>query len=128
LPVPVIRRYALKGKRSALVRTPSGDLIPVERKKTCAPRRGPYDGDQIRATAYCILVDEESGRTPPFMHIQHADRWFDVPYTPERKRWVLEMSVPLWQVRRAVANCHRSHRIAAKYGNCDQNASCGEAL
>jgi hypothetical protein len=39
-----------------------GALVPVERKKSRAPRRGPYDGDLIQATAYCILVEEEFGR------------------------------------------------------------------
>jgi len=37
-PVLVSRRYGLKGKPDAVVRTESGDVIPVERKKTRAPR------------------------------------------------------------------------------------------
>ena len=41
------------------MRTESGHLIPVERKKTLAPRRGPYDGDLIQAAVYCMLVEEE---------------------------------------------------------------------
>jgi CRISPR-associated exonuclease Cas4 len=109
------------------VRTESGDLIPVERKKSRAPRRGPYDGDLIQATAYCILVEEEFGRTPPFMRIQYADHSFDEPYTPARKQWVLETSAQLRLARQA-ADCHRSHRIAAKCRNCGQRQHCGEAL
>jgi hypothetical protein len=77
----------LKGRPDALVRTESGDFIPVERKKTRAPRRGPYDGDLLQTTAYCILVEEDCA--PPFMRIQYSDRWFDEPYTPELKRWIL---------------------------------------
>jgi CRISPR/Cas system-associated exonuclease Cas4 (RecB family) len=126
-PVLVSHRYGIKGKPDALVRTGSGDLIPVERKKTHAPRCGPYDGDLIQATAYCILVEEEFGRTPPFMRIQYADRWFDEPYTPERKQWVLEMCIRLRQARRA-GDCRRSHRIAAKCRNCGQRQNCGGAL
>lgn len=126
-PVLVSRRYGLKGKPDALVRTESGHLIPVERKKTLAPRRGPYDGDLIQAAVYCMLVEEESGRTPPFMRIQYADRWFDEPFTPELKRWVLEISVRLRQARRQ-NDCHRSHRIAAKCRNCGQRPNCVEAL
>jgi hypothetical protein len=45
-------RYGLKGKPDTLVRTKSGDVIPVERKKTRAPRNRPYDSDLIQATAY----------------------------------------------------------------------------
>lgn len=126
-PVLVSHRYGLKGKPDALVRTKSGKLIPVERKKTLAPRRGPYDGDLIQATVYCILVEQETGRMPPFMRIQYADRWFDEPYTPELKRWVLETSTRLRQARRQT-DCHRSHLIAAKCRTCGQTQNCVEAL
>jgi CRISPR-associated exonuclease Cas4 len=126
-PVLFSHRHGLKGKPDALVRTESGDLIPVERKKTRAPQRGPYAGDLIQAAAYCVVVEEEFGRAPPFMRIQYADRWFDEPYTPERKRWVLETCARLRQMRRQ-DDCRRSHRIAAKCGNCGQRANCVEAL
>jgi CRISPR-associated exonuclease Cas4 len=126
-PVLVSRRYGLKGKPDAVVRTESGDLIPVERKKTLAPRRGPYDGDLIQTAVYCILVEEESGMAPPFMRIQYADKWFDEPFTAEMKRWVLETCARLRQARRLNA-CHRSHRIAAKCRNCGQRPNCSQAL
>jgi CRISPR-associated exonuclease Cas4 len=126
-PVLVSHRYGLRGKPDALVRLDSGALIPVERKKTLAPRRGPYDGDLIQAALYCILVEEESGRSPPFMRIQYADRHFDEPYTPEVKRWVLESCAGLRQARNQ-SDCHRSHRIAAKCRNCGQRQNCREAL
>jgi CRISPR-associated exonuclease Cas4 len=126
-PVLVSRRYGLKGKPDALVCLESGHLIPVERKKTLAPRRGPYDGDLIQAVVYCILVEEESGRTPPFMRIQYADSWFDEPYTAELKQWVLETCAELRGARRE-KDRRRSHRIAAKCQNCGQRPNCGEAL
>jgi CRISPR/Cas system-associated exonuclease Cas4 (RecB family) len=125
-PVLVSRRYGLKGKPDALVRTPTGDLIPVERKKGVAPRR-PYDGDLIQATAYCVLVEEHYGQAPVFMRIQYADRWFDEPYTPQRKEWVLRTCERLRQARR-LSDCNRSHRMAAKCRNCGQKPNCGQAL
>jgi CRISPR-associated exonuclease Cas4 len=126
-PVLVSRRYGLKGKPDALVRTESGDLIPVERKKTRAPGNGPYDSDLIQATAYCVLVEEEFGRTPSFMRIQYSDRSFDEPYTPERRRWVLETCERLRRAR-GQKDCRRSHRIPAKCRNCVQKSNCGQAL
>jgi CRISPR-associated exonuclease Cas4 len=127
-PCPVLasRRYGLKGKPDAIVRTASGDLIPVERKKGTAPRR-PYDSDLIQAAAYCVLVEEHYGRAPAFMRIQYADRWFDEPYTPQRKEWVLRTCERLRQARR-VGDCNRSHRMAAKCHNCGQKPNCGQAL
>ena len=126
-PVFVSHRYGLKGKPDALVRTESGHLIPVERKKTRAPRSRPYDGDLIQATAYCVLVEEEFGQAPPVMRIQYADRWFDEPYTRERKEWVLETCQRVRQARRQ-PDCRRSHRIAGKCRNCGQKANCGDRL
>jgi CRISPR-associated exonuclease Cas4 len=126
-PLLVSHRYGLKGKPDALVRTDSGELIPIERKKTLAPRRGPYEGDLMQGAVYCILVEEASGRTPRFMRIQYADRWFDEPFTPELRAWVLESCARLRQARRQ-QDCHRSHRIAAKCRNCAQRDNCREAL
>lgn len=125
--VLVSHRYGLKGKPDALVRAKSGDLIPVERKKTRAPHHRPYDGDLIQATAYCLLVEEEFGRAPSFMRIQYADRWFDEPYTAERKQWVLETCERLRRARRT-DDCRRSHHIPAKCRNCGQKPNCGQAL
>jgi CRISPR-associated exonuclease Cas4 len=126
-PVLVSHRYGLKGKPDALVRTKSGELIPVERKKTRAPKHRPYDGDLIQAAAYCVLVEEEYGRIPPFMRIQYADRSFDEPYTPRHKQWVQEVSARLRAARSAGA-CNRSHGVPAKCRHCGQKPNCEQAL
>ena len=126
-PVLVSHRYGLKGRPDALIRTKSGDLIPIERKKTRAPKHRPYDGDLIQAAAYCVLVEEEYGRIPPFMCIQYADRSFDEPYTPRHKQWVQQVSARLRAARKAGA-CNRSHRIPAKCRRCGQRLNCEQAL
>jgi hypothetical protein len=79
-PVLISHRYGLKGKPDALVRTKTGAMIPIGRKRTRAPKR-PYDGDLIQAIAYCVLVEDRHGEPPPYARIQYADRWFDVSYT-----------------------------------------------
>ena len=38
-PVLISHRYGLKGKPDALVRTKTGAVIPIERKRTRAPKR-----------------------------------------------------------------------------------------
>ena len=124
--VLVSHRYGIKGKPDALVRCAGGMIIPVERKKASAPKRV-YDGDLIQGIAYCILVEEEYGQAPPYVRIQYADRWFDEPYTPERKSWALQVSDRLRQARRGGA-CNRSHRIPANCRSCGQRANCGQAL
>jgi hypothetical protein len=51
VPVLVSQRYGLKGKPDVLARIFSGEVVPVERKKSRAPKR-PYQGDLIQAAAY----------------------------------------------------------------------------
>ncbi|HEY7208805.1 MAG TPA: hypothetical protein VH477_00920 [Bryobacteraceae bacterium] len=124
--VLISERYGLKGKPDALVRISSGEVIPVERKKTRAPKR-PYEGDLIQAAAYCVLVEENYGRIPPFMRIQYADACFDEPYTAEWKQAVLRTSEQVRQARRiGVAN--RSHRMPGKCRRCGQRPNCDQAL
>jgi predicted RecB family nuclease len=125
-PVIISYRYGLKGKPDALVRTRKGEIIPIERKRTQAPKR-PYDGDLAQAIAYGILIEDKYGQPPPYVRIQYADRWFDEPYTKERKQWALQTSRRLRDMRRAGA-VNRSHRIAAKCRTCTQLQNCGRAL
>jgi hypothetical protein len=91
-PVLISHRYGLKGKPDALVRTKTGAMIPVERKRSSAPKRGPYDSDLIQAIAYGMLVEDQYRQAPPYVRIQHADRWFNEAYTPQRKQWALKAS------------------------------------
>jgi hypothetical protein len=51
------------------------------------------------------------------MRIQYADRWFDEPYTPDLKRWGLEICAELRGARRE-RDRRRSYRIASKCRNC----------
>jgi hypothetical protein len=126
-PLLVSYRYGLKGKPDALIRTPAGDVIPVERKKGHAPHSGPFDSDLIQAFAYCVLVEEHYSLDPPFVRIQYSDRWFDVPFTAEKKRWLLETCDRLREARHR-ADCVRSHHRVAKCRNCGQRTNCGQAL
>lgn len=126
VPLLLSHRYGLKGRPDALVRTGDGNVIPVERKRSTAPRR-PYDGDVIQGIAYCILVEDTYGTVPPYVRIQYADRWFDVAYTPERKAWVLAVTARLRHAK-GVGAADRSHRNQAKCHGCSQRSNCDQAL
>lgn len=104
-PILISRTYGLKGKPDSLVRTSEGTMIPVERKGSRAPQRV-WDGDLIQGIAYCILVEENYGQVPPYVRIQYADRWFDVPYTADLKSWTLRTA------ERLHGAGPRSHAIA----------------
>jgi CRISPR-associated exonuclease Cas4 len=67
-------RYRLAGRPDALRRAPDGSLVPVELKHRPAPRRSPYRSHRIQLLAYCLLVEEETGRAPPFGVLRYRDR------------------------------------------------------
>ena len=125
-PVLISTRYGLKGRPDALIRTKSGEIIPVERKSSRAPQR-PYDGDLIQAAAYCVLVQEQYGSRPPYMRIQYQDGCFDEPFTLERERWVLRTCEQIRLARRS-EGVRRSHQSVARCNGCGQRSNCDQAL
>jgi CRISPR-associated exonuclease Cas4 len=126
-PCPVLfsKRYGLKGKPDAILRTPTG-LAPIERKRSRSPRR-PHDSDVIQAAAYCLLIEDNYGETPLFMRIHYADTWFDVPFTDQHRQWVLQVSERL-RAARTRDTCGRSHNMPAKCRSCAQRPNCNQAL
>jgi CRISPR-associated exonuclease Cas4 len=125
-PVLVSTRYGLKGRPDAVIRTTDGLFVPVERKHSRAPRR-PHDSDIIQAAAYCLLIEEHYGQTPPFMRIDYDGTWFDVPFTPNQRDWVVRVSARLRAVR-THDTCRRSHNAPAKCRHCAQRPNCDQAL
>jgi hypothetical protein len=80
-PVLISNRDGLRSRPDALVRMKTGAIIPIERKRSSALRRGPYDSDLIQAIAYGMLGEDNYSQAPPYVRIQYADRWFDEPFT-----------------------------------------------
>ena len=126
-PCPVLfsKRYGLKGKPDAILRTPTG-LAPIERKRSSSPRR-PHDSDVIQAAAYCLLIEDNYGETPLFMRIDYSGTWFDVPFTEKHRQWVLQVSERL-RAARTKDTCSRSHNMPAKCRSCAQRPNCNQAL
>jgi len=126
-PVLVSTRYGLKGKPDAVIRTPDGRFVPVERKHSRAPLR-PHDSDIIQAAAYCLLIEEHYGQTPPFMRIDYNGTWFDLPFTQKQRAWVVRVSARLRAARTSSAFCNRSHTMPSKCRHCAQRPNCDQAL
>jgi CRISPR-associated exonuclease Cas4 len=121
----VSHRYGLKGKPDALIRNAKGEILPVERKSKRAPRQ-PFEGDVLQAAAYCLLVEEAYGQTPPSMRIQYADRYFDIPFTPALRKQVLTIAGQIRSSRGV--SMHRSHQNPARCRGCTQRIHCNERL
>ncbi len=79
-------RYRLQGRPDVLRRTSDGTVVPVEVKSRRSPRGGPSYSHLVQVWAYCLLVEETTGRTPPFGILRYADGEFRVRWDdPARK-------------------------------------------
>jgi len=75
-------RYRLVGRPDELRRLPDGRIVPVEFKSRPTPPRGPSPSHVAQVRAYCLLVEEATGGSPPYGLLRYADgefriRWDD---------------------------------------------------
>jgi CRISPR-associated exonuclease Cas4 len=74
-PVPLLRsyQYGIVGRPDALRRLADGRLVPVEFKSRSTPAHGVPRSHRIQVAAYCLLVEETTGRSPPYGVIRYGD-------------------------------------------------------
>lgn len=116
----------LSGKPDYLVQD-RRDLIPVEVKSGPTPEGGPYETHLLQLAAYCLLVEENHGRRPPYGIIHYADQTFEVEYTPALEIRLLDT---LEAMRQALVDgdAGRDHDEPARCTRCGYRYACDEAL
>jgi CRISPR-associated exonuclease Cas4 len=119
------REYLLTGKPDYLVNTRRG-VIPVEVKSGRAPRE-PYASHVLQLAAYCLLVEEQEGASPPYGIIKYEDTAFEVDYTASLRSQLLEEMGAIRRDLRA-RKVHRSHEESRRCRGCGYRQDCGEAL
>ncbi len=118
-------RYRLAGKPDYLVQAGRA-LVPVEAKPGRRASQ-PYASDILQLGAYLLLVEEETGRRPPYGLLCYAERRFEVPYTPDLQQRVIACLQELGRLRRA-------RQVAPQHGEpqrcraCGHRAHCGQEL
>ena len=118
-------KYYLTGKPDYLIETKKG-IIPVEVKSAKSPPV-PYLGHLLQLAAYCLLVEEERGQTPPHGLLKYADALYEVDFTPELRQELLQTMVEMRQAY-TVSNLPRNHSQPQKCRACGYFEVCGEAL
>jgi CRISPR-associated exonuclease Cas4 len=116
----------LTGKPDYLVDAANG-LIPVELKsRNCSPS-GPHEGEVAQVTAYCVLVEDSFGATPPGGIIQYADRSWPIRYALKDRNRLLDILDEIREARSS-RTIHRDHQHVARCRACGYRAVCDEAL
>lgn len=116
-------RLRLTGRPDEIRELPDGRRVPVEIKSRSSPSAGPPTSHQIQVAAYCLLVEEVTGRAPPFGLLRYGDgREFRIAWTPELRRTVLD-------VRRAldVPYDGRARPSPGRCARCPWRRSCDRA-
>jgi CRISPR-associated exonuclease Cas4 len=124
----VSHRYGPVGRPDYVIDA-GGAPSPVEVKSRSAGARGPYPGEKAQLYAYCLLVEEMTGKPVTSGVIQFADRQWTVPFGAAERREILGILGEMRALQGA-ANVRRSHSHAGKCRGCGFNAAgvCGRAL
>jgi CRISPR-associated exonuclease Cas4 len=115
----------LSGRPDAVVM--DGDHhIPVELKTGRVPR-GPLFSHILQVMAYCVLLEEEDGRPPPYGIIRYGDTAFEIEYNEDQKKLLLQK---LGEMRAAIVKgeAHRNHSRPGKCVHCSRRSGCPERL
>jgi CRISPR-associated exonuclease Cas4 len=83
-------RYRLVGRPDELRRLADGRIVPVELKSRRTPPGGPPPSHRIQVLAYALLVEESTGRPPPYGLLRYSDGGeFRIPWDREGRRELL---------------------------------------
>ena len=124
----VSHRYGLTGKPDYLVQIDRG-IVPVELKSGKIPRnRRPYAGNLMQLAAYCVLVEDTMAVPVPYGIIRYRDGSIQIPFTDTLRHRLLDILPKIQTAKSKPANCHRSHRHAARCRTCGYRPICSEAL
>jgi CRISPR-associated exonuclease Cas4 len=119
-------KYGLTGKPDYVVETRAG-LIPIEVKSRAAPSQ-PYPSHTLQLAAYCFLVEESEGKTPPHGLIRYADAVFEVDYTQALRRELLGLLDDIRRSRSSRKDVPRSHDEPHRCAGCGYRQACDQSL
>lgn len=115
----------LVGKPDYLVESKDG-LVPVEVKSGRSPSK-PFDSHIYQLAAYCLLVQQNYGRRPPYGIIRYPQRSFAVEFTRELERQLNSLLTDMHSAL-GFGELHRSHEQPGRCISCGFGDLCEERL
>jgi len=103
--------YGLIGRPDYVIKI--GDkLIPVEEKKGRTPK-GPLFSHILQIAAYCLLIEESTGKTPPYGLLKYPEQQHEIEYDEDLRKILLEK---LREIRKVMetGEAHRNHNRPGK--------------
>lgn len=116
-------RYRLRGRPDALRQASDGRLVPVEVKSRRTPPSGPTRSHLVQVWAYCLLVEESTGRPPPIGLLRYADGEVRVRWDARARSELLALRAELAQPYDGRANPSPGRCARCRWvGVCDARA------
>jgi CRISPR-associated exonuclease Cas4 len=117
--------YGLSGTPDYLVETEDG-VVPVEVKPSRTEKE-PHESHLLQVLAYCLLVEETTGKRPPYGLLRYSSDTFKVDYNRETRTHLLAV---IEEMREAAQQreVHRSHEVPGKCWGCVYRSVCEESL
>jgi CRISPR-associated exonuclease Cas4 len=115
----------LVGKPDYLVESREG-LIPVELKSGRTPIK-PFDSHIYQLAAYCLLVQRNYRRRPPYGIIRYPEQSFAVEFTRDLEERLVKLLAEM-QSTSEVSELHRSHIQPGRCAACGYGELCEERL
>lgn len=119
----------LTGKPDYLVEAAGeeGDpIIPVEVKSRHSGQ-APYDSHIYQLAAYCLLVERQLGRRPPYGILKYPDQAFSIDFTPALET-ALRSTLADMRTAEHHKEVNRSHSIPQRCARCGYRTVCDQNL
>jgi CRISPR-associated exonuclease Cas4 len=118
-------KYGLTGRPDYVIKM-DDKIIPVEEKKGRTPK-GPLFSHILQIAAYCLLIEEETGKTPPYGLLKYPEHEHEIEYNEDLKKVLLQKLDEMRVIMRT-GDAHRNHNRPGKCTNCSRRDSCPEKL
>ncbi len=118
-------RYGLTGTPDYIVRTSRG-LVPVE-VKPGRKEAEPHESHLLQVLAYCLLLEENEGKPPPYGLLRYSSDTFKVDYNANTRAYLLEV---MDEMRGAATqqSVDRNHEQPQRCRACGYRSVCEESL
>lgn len=122
----VSAKYGISG-RPDYVMMAEGTIIPVEEKTGRIPR-GPLFSHILQVGAYCLLLEEKSGKPVPYGILKYGTDQHIIEFDDMLRKTLLQKITEMKNIANGKQPAHRNHNRPSKCKGCSRREICPEKL
>lgn len=118
-------KHGLSGAPDYVIKV-GENIIPVEEKTGRTPM-GPLFSHILQIATYCLLIEEATGRAPPYGLLKYPEHEHEIEYNQDLRNMLLQKAAEMRELMRT-GNAHRNHNRPGKCVHCSRRDVCPERL